>query len=749
MWQTVYSVRALSRAAVFTASLLTVLACEAGNYDPPPAGDTIPERIRPFAEFISDVADRSRRVIYTPYPVSAQHGVVRNFVHVSDGSAVLARTDLVVDAALPIVFRRAYHSQRTESRDFGASGWHLTLAERIERDRRSGAMRYMYGNGAVLDLGKDGQVQSALQTYLSDIADVRIKNDAAIRVTTRTGIRKDFAFSGGVFLLTTVTDAYDNRLDLRYSSHGQLRRVDSSDGRWLQIDRDKQGRIRTAHDSNQRAIQYAYDDLGRLAGMTDPGEHTWQYSYDGGNRLASTSTPNGYVDVEFKYDALGRVSASRAHGVRANFKYADARRTAATDKVGLVTTYSAAPSGLTTDVRNGLGIKTELQLNESGLPEALLRNDVRIAHFASNPSDRGRIGAATLLDPVTNETYDVRYDAQGRVIAVASSSGTKSYEVEGYGSRLIAERVVFSDGSSEEAKFDSRGELERLVKRDGSALTFVRDGDRLKIGDGTPRKVELRFNSRGQLRTADTPDGITLRFSYNDLGLRESTEASYGAIVRYQYDASGSLFYSQSGFANAEQVPAQTYIFGIDHRIDEVRGSGGDRHQYVYGPAGELLTLRSSVLSRDTLFSYDTMGRLTQVEYEGKVVKYYYAPGEADIAARAAIRALPVFNQQREISDFPSRFEAGLTRIRASTMGLLTYDDVKHELVVAADPARWNPAAPLTRSISALRVETLLKDKIEGLQAFTIPSNRLFVPREYESVNCCICMCGGFTCLPE
>ncbi|MGH8632662.1 MAG: hypothetical protein ACRET7_00870, partial [Burkholderiales bacterium] len=86
------------------------------------------------------------------------------------------------------------------------------------------------------------------------------------------------------------------------------------------------------------------------------------------------------------------------------------------------------------------------------------------------------------------------------------------------------------------------------------------------------RKVELRFNSRGQLTAADTPEGYTLRFAYNDLGLRESTETSYGAIVRYQYDASGSLFYSQSGYAKANQIPAHTYVFGVDHRIDAVLG---------------------------------------------------------------------------------------------------------------------------------------------------------------------------------
>lgn len=746
MWHTTSSIRAFSFLALVLLLSLSPLSSEAGDYDSPD-GDTVPQRIKPFAQFVADVADRSRRVIYSAYPVSAQRGVVRGFVHVTDGSAVLARTDLVVDAAMPIVLRRAYHSQRTQSKDFGKSGWHLAIVEYIERDRESGALQYVYGNGAVLDLGRDGRIQSELAAYLSDVLDVRLVSNSAIRVKTRTGVRKDFSLVRNIYCLVAVTDADGNRLELRYSPQGALRRIDTSDGRWLTIERDGQGRVSTVRDSSQRTVSYTYDQAGRLSEMTDTGEHAWRYTYDAGNRLVSTTTPNDYVDVEFQYDALGRVSMSRAHGVRTAFGYPDASTTIATDKLGLVTTYLAGPSGLTTQVTNPLGIKTSLRLSRSSLPLTLTRNDVRIADFVPHQRDRGRIARATLLDSRSGESYLTTYDASGRVVAVDSAAG--GYRVEEYGPRLIGRRTVFADGSKEEIRFDRRGELQRLEKRDGGVLTFAREGDRWSIDDGAQRKLELRFNSRGQLAAATTPEGYTLNFGYNDLGLRESTDASYGAVVRYQYDASGSLFHSASGFTSTDQVPAHTYLFGIDHRIDEVRGSSGDRHHYVYGEAGELLSLRSSVLSRDVLFSYDELGRLAKVEYEGKSVKHYYAPGEADIVARAGVRTLPVFNQQREITEFPSRFEASLTRIRPASMGLLTYDEVKHELAVAADPVGWTPAAPIVRSISALRIETLLKDKVSGLQSFTIPSNRLFVPREYESVNCCICMCGGFTCLPE
>jgi hypothetical protein len=104
------------QAVLIAASTFPISFGHAGPYSPGPDEEAIPQKLKPFANFIADVSDRSRRVIYTPYPVSAELGVVRGFVHVSDGTAVLARTDLVVDASLPIVFRRAYHSRRARRR---------------------------------------------------------------------------------------------------------------------------------------------------------------------------------------------------------------------------------------------------------------------------------------------------------------------------------------------------------------------------------------------------------------------------------------------------------------------------------------------------------------------------------------------------------------------------------------------------------------------------------------------------------
>lgn len=728
-----------AQAALLIVGLSSLSSGNAGDQTPEAEAYASHQTLKPFAEFVADVGDRMRRVVYTPHPVSATHGVIRSFVHVSDGSAVLSRIDLVVDGDLPIVFRRSYHSRRTHSADFGETGWHLTLAERIEQ-QNGNRFVYTYGNGATLEFDRKGRLRSMLHAQLSDVLQVVFKDQQTIEVLTRAGLTKRFDRKGDAYRLRRVKDAYQSWLAFEYARSGQLERIHGSSGAWLGVSRDNEGRIIAIKDSHQRVVRYAYDAMGRLVTITDPGDADWQYDYDPANRLVATTTPNAMIDVEFHYDTSGRVSTSRMNGTRSSFDY-HGRQTKVTDSHGTTAVYAAASSGLTTEVTNAFGTTTALRMDRKGRPEALIRNSVTVAQFSYDQADDTAIDHATYASPASGEAYNIAYDRNGRIRSATTAGGGRGYQVERYGSAWLPERIVYTDGTREEADFGAEGRLKRLLRSNGNELSFERLGAQWRIADTHDRQVDLQFDSVGRLELATTPDGHEMKFGYNATGLRESTELSYGAVVRYQYDASGSIYYSASGYSDRE-IPGHTYVFGDDHRITAVHGTAGDAHEYAYGPSGLLVGLRSSVLTRDVMFAYDEFGRLTSVEYEGTTREHRYSADEPDIVAQAGVRRIPVFNQQREISDFASWFDVALTRIQPASFGLITYDEVRHELTFPADPASWNPMSPLTSSISALRIEALLDDEGNGVQQFNIPSNRLFVPREYWSVNCCVCVCS-------
>ena len=700
------------------------------------AGRTARYRFKPYAEFLADVADRPRRVVYTPYPVSSRHGLVRGFVHVSDGSAVLSRTDLVADGPLPIVIRRAYHSARTATGSFGRGGWRLTVEETMTRVG-DGGFEYVYGNGAKLHFDGAGRFASPLDAFLTDVVQFSRPDPSTILVRTRTGLSKRFRAVSAGFQLAEVLDGFDNRLEFEYSATGALVGIVASSGARITLARAGSGAIHTVSDSAGRTVRYRYDDRSHLSAVTDPGGHEWRYRYDRRGRLAATTAPSDVEDVAFEYDAAGRVAVSRINGKRHAFAYRGRTTRVTVDE--LSTQFMAAPSGVTLSVLNPLGTRTELQLDASGVPMRLTRNGQLSVQLLQHQPGAGTAFRARFVS-AGGEGYWLRYDGLGRVVTVASDSAGSLYEVRGY--RGIApERVLHADRSEELAQFDTGGELALLRRRDGSTLTLERQGPSWQIVASHGRSAELHFDASGRLARATSPDGHVLTFGYNGVGLRESTATSYGARVQYTYDASGNLFQSQVGSA-AGVGPGWTYALGPDQRVNSVAATAGSLTRFDYGSA-DLLGEVSAETTGNLRFHYDALRRLTRVEHgEQPALEYQYAPGEPDIVAQLSARALPVYNQQREINDFGSRFDVQLTRVRPASIGLFTDDEVSQELTLAGDPSRWSPAAYVTRSVDALRIDALLGRDPRGIGEFTTPSNRLFVPAEYWSVNCCVCLCS-------
>ena len=83
----------------------------------------VSETFKTYVGMFNELSERRRRVVYTPYPTSPKFGVLHNFVHVGSGAAAFARIDLVIDAPMPIIVRRAYNSNRTDEGILGK--WRL------------------------------------------------------------------------------------------------------------------------------------------------------------------------------------------------------------------------------------------------------------------------------------------------------------------------------------------------------------------------------------------------------------------------------------------------------------------------------------------------------------------------------------------------------------------------------------------------------------------------------------------------
>lgn len=726
-------VQSCFRAFVLTASLL--LMSGSGRAELEVDTERNQQRLATYVGMFNELADRRRKVVYIDYPVSAFHGVVSNFVHVSDGSAAFARTDMVVDAALPIVIRRAYHSGRGAGEQFGGGGWRLTLEERI-RELPSGGFEYRYGNGATLEFNSRGRFENPADAFFSDVTGLTVRDSRRLRVVTRTGLTKEFQLDGDLHRLARVSDGYGNTLTLHYEQ-SRLVGVSSSDGSFARMDYDAFGRVRAIEDSTGRILSYAYNENGQLERVVDVRGQSWQYLYSDAGVLSETITPNGLSDMLFEYDNLNRVTRFLRNGVAFSYRYRGAE-TISTDGNGLQTRFAADSRGVTQRVVNAAGNETRIEFNASGLPEKLLRNDRMVTRLEYHHRNAATPRQVVIMDG--DAKLSLRLDKQGRVVDVDTGDADSSYRAV-YGAGLAPAAVRYGSSGTTTVRYDSRGEIASFSDTDGRALIFERNGPELRVTGADGRSATLLFNEFGQLERAVPATGASAYFAYDSDGFRRATRTSDGAEVDYRYDATGNLF-STAVSASGQQPEVFSYLMSSHNRLDSIVTGDSVQAAFEYNSAGLPVSTRSRLMV-DLLFGYDSVGRLSRITPEfGAPLDYSYSPGEPDISIQLDKTTSEATTQQKEMSDFASRMDVFLSRIAPSGLGFLTFDSSVQELKPFVDPRHWSPQAQVRNVIVNTRLYYLLADGGPVYAEFTKPSNRYFIPPELWGINCCFC-CNG------
>lgn len=698
-------------------------------------------RLTAYVGMFNELANRRRKVVYINYPVSPYLGIVSNFVHVSNGSAAFSRTDMVVDAALPIVIRRAYHSGRTSREQFGNDGWRLTLEERI-RELPNGKFVYRYGNGTTLKFDRRGRFEHPIDAFFSDVTGLKIQDGRRLSVTTRTGLTKEFRLIGNVHRLSRVSDAHGNALTLQYNQ-SRLNSIVSSDGPSATLSYDLIGRIESIQDSTGRRLSYAYDENGRLKNVVDVREQIWQFTYSDTGELSETITPNGLSDLLFEYDNLNRVTRIIRNGVPFSYQYVGAE-TVASDANGRQTRFRADSRGITQRVINAAGTETQIKFGSNGLPGKLLRNQRVVSRLTYEQKNAAIPRQISIIDD--GVTIKMKFDRQGRVVDVNTGDSGSSYRVD-YGAGLAPVAVRHGSSKLTRLSYDSHGEVASFSDSAGKAMEFKRNGPELQVTASNGRSATLLFNEFGQLERAVPAAGASAYFAYDNDGFRRSTRTSDGAEVDYNYDSTGNLF-STSVSTSGQQPEVFSYLMSSHNRLDSIVTTDSVQAAFEYNSSGLPVSTRSLSMV-DLLFGYDSVGRLSKITPEfGAPLDYSYYPGEPDISIQLDGTTSEAVTQQKEVSVFASRMDVFLSRIAPSGFGYLTFDPSVQELKPFVDPRHWSPEAQVRNMIDNTRLEYLLADDGPVYAEFTKPSNRYFIPPELWAINCCFCCSDRFCKIP-
>ena len=231
------------------------------------------------------------------------------------GLFVLDRTDVTVRGVIPIALTHTYRPGDTTSCAFGYGNNHSYAMYLREVSGTPGGRYQQYDlilpNGSYVRFNRTSPGSAyteviavhtgSASSFYAAVLDYEAGNYV---VTKKNGTKYIFSLYG---TLNSIKDRFGNHLDITRNS-GQISRITSTSGRYLDFDYDSASRITQIQDTTGRSWSYHYTSAGYLSHITYPDGLTEQYTYDTKGRLLTLVNRKGITVVSNGYDANGRVS---------------------------------------------------------------------------------------------------------------------------------------------------------------------------------------------------------------------------------------------------------------------------------------------------------------------------------------------------------------------------------------------------------------------------------------------------------
>lgn len=441
--------------------------------------------------------------------------------------------------------------------------------------------------------------------------------------------------------LTGITDALGNKRCMEYDGLGRKVRETNALGNSISYQYDNLGKIVRIEDDAGKAVCYQYYPGGLLKQVEYPDGRKVGFSYDGNQNVKEKWNERGYRlnyyyneqnqmvsicdndnhRVTYAYDAVGNiVSFTDADGNTAKYKYSPIGRLAsAEDAAGTMTRYFYDELGELTAVfrtgseeEKGMALEEAIKLNEE-------QHKLRITLYERDLA--GRIISVT--DSLGNmERFN--YDAEGRMIRKQDKEGNMtdfSYTLGGQ-----VGKVVYADGRSAEYSYGPLGRLEEV--RDWLGVTtmeYDRYGRLVKETGYDGKSIAYEWGSLNEQKALIYPDGSRVEYEYDEL-MRMKEMKSGIVRTQYRYDAMGKMDRKIcGGVVSSYLYDKQGRISSLTH---ECYGELLESLRYGYSPTGdkkEIVKYRKGIAEESGIYHYryDSIGRLTGAEKDGKTLREY------------------------------------------------------------------------------------------------------------------------------
>ncbi len=710
---------------------------EAPNgYGGHPGHPLLSEAANAHLHFLNELGNRRRSSTLFRNEQSIGHGVQLSYVNVGSGNLTFARRDLVVVGRVPLVFARVYDSNAKSNGDFGP-GWRIAGAETIEL--RGNKLRLLDESGSVVDFEarRSGDFEPKPHESSPVIRISRMSSDE-LSAELQGGWTRTFRFDSGVYRLVAVTDRFGNSVSLHYAG-GRLSETTRPNGRSIRVLRRANGLVDGIEDEQGRGIRYRYDHLDRLVGVFDLGGNEWTYDYDHKHLLVSLVNPEGFEELAARYDGGGRVRQVFANGMRRDFQY-QGRRTEVRDSVMGLARFLQDRNGITVAVESFSGGSTGLELSDANRVSKLMHGDSVSAQFSYRD---GLLESSRWGSGESYRHINYLYGPAGRLEGIsgalnpADAASVDSIDLEYHSRGAIS--GWSSSGESRKYSFSEHGDVERFIHGDSDyAFAFDPDGQITLSSAGPGEDLGFKYRPDGKFEWTKYWDGTSVAYEWDPLGTRSFADWGSQGHVTYTYNKVGSAreILTESG---DQREGGHVIALDEQQRVKSVTYVNGGSFEVTYDAAGNP-RLSTSSANDSTQYEYDALNRLHRIVTNGvEVLNYPYAQTELDLRTQTDHKTMrTVLPMRRASVVFGSTFEILRTRTQGTPLGPVIFDE---------DIVAFRPVGPLGviledavvfDGLNRMRLINAERSGFKGKDRFEQPSNVLFIPPEYVTMNCCV-----------
>ena len=524
------------------------------------------------------------------------------------GEELLTLTDGALDGLLTFEFTRLYRTSAVEL-DCGLGwGWSHSLAHRLEIDGDS--VIWIDHENRRTKFPLPSVERPAIHNSLSRAAIYLGDAPQELIVALAGATSRFYHFHNG--RLTTISDAYGNRLRIIRDHQERIQRLDNGAGRSLLLCYERRHLI---------AIEY------QIFHPADAQGHAWRteqtlvsYHYDARHRLIETTNAAGESE-RYDYDDQ-HVILQRQLAGGASFFWEWEKSGKAARCVRHWASFSQMDTAYTWDDQGGVVVKnadgSEEAYVHDGQARLVRRVEPEGGEHLKAYDDQGRlVSEQSPLGAITR----YRYDEVGRLIALIPPEGEPtSYE---YRNGFLYAR--FRGNAVWKYQRNAQGDVTEATDPDGQVSHYYYDaqGRLLSIRYPDVSRHLFAWNDLGQLIEETLPNGGRRQFSYDVLGRKTTRQDEHGTLTHYQWDAVGRLIQSTQACG-----ATRTFSYNAYGKISAERDELGRITRYEYADDLHLVSRRINPDGTQLKYRYDNAQLLlTEIENEsGEHYQLDYTP---------------------------------------------------------------------------------------------------------------------------